>query len=201
MKLDSPSFHRNIAPVEALLTSLLEGAHGSVLEIGSGSGQHVARLAALFPGLTFQPSEMKTGKRASIDAYAAEAALGNIRPAIQLDVRDDPWPFDKNARFDLFTAFNVIHIAPWNVTQGLFAGAARHSDKGARVFLYGPFKRGGQHTSESNADFERWLQEKDAAFGVRDIHDVSQVAKDAGFTFETLHPMPANNFMAEFVRT
>ena len=95
---------------------------------------------------------------------------------------------------------NVIHIAPWRVAEGLFAGAARHLRADGRLFLYGPFKRGGKHTALSNAVFDTSLRERDAEWGVRDIADVEALAEQVGLKLGGSFEMPANNLILMFVR-
>jgi len=94
----------------------------------------------------------------------------------------------------------VIHIAPWSVAQGLFAGAERHLRSGGKLYLYGPFKSGGQHTAPSNAAFDDSLRARDTAWGVRDIDDVNALARRHHLTPDTVHTMPANNLILTFTR-
>ena len=95
---------------------------------------------------------------------------------------------------------NVIHIAPWRVAEGLFAGAARHLRADGRLFLYGPFKRDGRHTALSNAVFDTSLHERDPEWGVRDIGDVEGQAASVGLALIETVQMPANNLILVFGR-
>ena len=117
----APSVARNRDPILAVLRSWLP-VRGRVLEIASGTGEHVVHFARALPGLQFQPSDPDAGARASIDAWAREAGVRNVGPAIALDVRDGAWPI---AAADAVIAINMIHIAPWAACEGLIAGAAR----------------------------------------------------------------------------
>jgi hypothetical protein len=96
---------------------------------------------------------------------------------------------------------NVIHIAPWRVAEGLFAGAARHLRDDGRLFLYGPFKRDGRHTALSNAVFDTSLRNQDSEWGVRDIGEVEKLAEGVGLPLREIVPMPANNFILMFGRS
>ncbi len=96
---------------------------------------------------------------------------------------------------------NVIHIAPWRVAEGLFAGAGRYLRADGRLFLYGPFKRDGQHTAVSNAVFDTSLRERDPDWGVRDVAEVEKLANGAGLALTEIVNMPANNLMLAFERS
>jgi hypothetical protein len=95
---------------------------------------------------------------------------------------------------------NVIHIAPWRVAEGLFAGAGRYLSDGGLLFLYGPFKRDGKHTAISNAVFDASLRERDAEWGVREIEDVEKLARHVGLGLIEIAEMPANNLTLVFER-
>lgn len=197
-KLDSPSFHRNIEPIVSLFRNLLTQQKLRWLEFGSGTGQHVARLSREFPEFEFQPTDVDPENFKSIAAWTDQQSLSNVREPLFLNLLDQKWPPIAGDQFDILSAFNVIHISPWDVTEGLFRAAELLGSEECRVFLYGPFRINGEHTSESNASFEEWLKQKDPAFGVRDIDDVCQVAEQKGYYLSERHTMPANNYMMEF---
>lgn len=199
-KLDSPSFHRNVQPIMDLLTHLLPQSPLRWLEIGSGSGQHIERLGREFPSHQFQPTEIEPENLKSIEAWLADANLSNVKSPQKLDVTSEIWPFNREEQFDVFSAFNVIHIAPHRVTEDIFRMANKHGTPQCRIFFYGPFRIDGKHTSDSNASFELWLKEKSKDFCIKDINDVNQVAKKHGFEVSQKHQMPASNFMMEFSR-
>ena len=122
-----------------------------MLEIASGTGEHAAHLAAAFPHLEFQPTDPDAEARASIDAWRAELALANLRPAIALDAQSaSEWP---PAHADAILCINMIHISPWAATQGLIAGASPHLPSGGLLYLYGPYRRAGIPTAPSNDVF------------------------------------------------
>ena len=125
------------------------------------------------------------------------AKLENVRPALVLDVLEAPWPV-KEA--DAIFCSNMIHIAPWEAAEGLFRGAADVLPQGGLLILYGPFREGGQHTSESNRLFDEKLRSQNPAWGVRDRGEVEALARREGFACEEVVRMPANNLMLVFRR-
>lgn len=192
----APAAARNREPILARLRTLLP-ARGLVLEVASGSGEHAVHFAAAFPALAFQPSDPDPGARASIAAWAAEARLPNLRPALALDAAAEDWPL---AAADAVLCINMIHIAPWAATEGLVRGAARLLPPGGPLILYGPFRRGGAHTAPSNAAFDDSLRAQDPRWGVRDLEAVAACAAAAGFAAPEVTAMPANNLVVAFRR-
>jgi len=204
-RLDAAAFHRNHAPIWAMLEKFLAGKSGDVVEVGSGTGQHVVHFAGNTPGIVWWPSDLNENHLKSIEAWRAHSALPNIHPPLRIDLTDPAWcPAlqDGSGPGQLLAVFcaNVIHIAPWRVAEGLFAGAGRYLRSDGRLFLYGPFKRDGKHTAISNAVFDTSLREQDAEWGVRDIADVEKLAAGAGLALIETVPMPANNMILVFGR-
>jgi SAM-dependent methyltransferase len=205
-RLDAAAFHRNHEPIWAVLQKFLDGKSGDVVEAGSGTGQHVVHFAKHTPGIIWWPSDLNERHLKSIEAWRAHAALPNIRPPLRIDLTDPAWcppMHDGSGPAELLAVFcaNVIHIAPWRVAEGLFAGAGRYLRADGRLFLYGPFKREGKHTAMSNAVFDTSLREQDAEWGVRDIADVEKLAAGAGLSLIETVPMPANNMILVFGRS
>ena len=192
----APSVARNKDAIAGVLARYLPSS-GLVLEIASGSGEHAVHFASTFPALVFQPTDPREEARASIAAWRQEAALPNMRAPLALDVTAAPWPIN---HADAVTCINMIHIAPWEATLGLMAGAARIIPPGGLLFLYGPYKRAGQHTAPSNADFDASLRERDARWGVRDLETVAAEATAMGFAAPMIEAMPANNLSLIFRR-
>ncbi|MEH2514470.1 SAM-dependent methyltransferase [Bradyrhizobium sp. AZCC 1610] len=205
-RLDAAAFHRNHAPIWAVLQRFLAGKSGDVVEAGSGTGQHVVHFAKHTPGITWWPSDLNDAHLKSIEAWRAHAGLPNIRPPQRIDLTDPAWSLSMQAGggpAELLAVFcaNVIHIAPWRVAEGLFAGAGRYLRADGRLFLYGPFKRDGKHTAMSNAVFDTSLRQQAAEWGVRDIADVEKLAATVGLVLVETVPMPANNLILVFGRT
>jgi SAM-dependent methyltransferase len=204
-RLDAAAYHRNHAPIWAVLQPFLAGQTGDVLEAGSGTGQHVVHFARHSPDLTWWPSDLNDAHLKSIAAWRAHAALPNIRPPIRLDLAEPAWDAtlaSANGVPKLLAMFcaNVIHIAPWRVAEGLFAGAGRVLRDDGRLFLYGPFKRDGKHTAVSNAVFDTSLRESNPEWGVRDIIDLEKLAAANGLRLAETFAMPANNMILMFAR-
>jgi SAM-dependent methyltransferase len=205
-RLDAPAFHRNHQAIRALLHRYLAGKSGDVVEAGSGTGQHAVDFATHFPGIVWWPSDLNEAHLKSIDAWRAHAGLSNIRPPLRIDLSDAAWcppMHDGSGPGPLLAVFcaNVIHIAPWRVAEGLFAGAARYLRPDGRLFLYGPFKRDGKHTALSNAVFDTSLRDRDAEWGVRDIADLEKLAASVGLGLIETAAMPANNLVLVFERS
>jgi SAM-dependent methyltransferase len=192
----APSAERNKQPILEVLTRVLP-ARGNVLEIGSGTGQHVAHFAKALPGLVFQPGEMDEGRHASIAAWVRHEKLANVKPPLAFDLARLPWPVREA---DAIVCINVIHISPWEATLGLMRGAGELLPPGGVLVTYGPYRRGGAHTAPSNETFDAWLKERDPRWGVRDMEEVAAVAREAGLELEEVVPMPANNFTLVFRR-
>ncbi|MFH1342540.1 MAG: DUF938 domain-containing protein [Pseudomonadota bacterium] len=204
-RLDAPTFHRNHQAIRAVLQRYLADRSGDVVEAGSGTGQHVVDFARHFPEIVWWPSDLHEPHLKSIAAWRAHAGLANIRPPLRVDLADPAWCpelQDGNGPGKLLAVFcaNVIHIAPWRVAEGLFAGAGRYLDAEGRLFLYGPFKRDGRHTALSNAVFDTSLRHRDAEWGVRDIGDLQKLAAGVDLALVEIAEMPANNLVLVFER-
>ena len=204
-RLDAPAFHRNHGAIRAVLQPFLAGESGDVVEAGSGTGQHVVDLARHFPEIIWWPSDLNDQHLKSIAAWRAHAGLANIRPPLRIDLSDPAWCLemhDGSGPANLLAVFcaNVIHIAPWRVAEGLFAGAGRYLREAGRLFLYGPFKRGGKHTAMSNAVFDTSLREGNPEWGVRDVEALEELAAGAGLVLIEAIEMPANNLTLVFER-
>ncbi|WP_026381230.1 DUF938 domain-containing protein [Afifella pfennigii] len=199
-RLDTPSYHRNHLPIRGALAPFLQGRTGHVLEIGSGSGQHVLGFARAFPALAFWPSDPEPAHRQSIAAWAETERLGNLRAPFALDVRE-PWrlnaPGHPPAALQAVIAINVLHIAPFDVSRALIAGAARNLVPDGYLFVYGPFAREGR-MSEGNAAFDASLRRADPAWGLRDIAELQGLAEAAGMRLEAVKDMPAGNNVLVF---
>jgi SAM-dependent methyltransferase len=204
-RLDAAAFHRNHAPIWEILQKFLDGKSGDVLEAGSGTGQHVVHFARQSPDIVWWPSDLNETHLNSIAAWRTHAGLPNIRPPLRIDLSDPQWGAamqDGGVLPKLLAVLcaNVIHIAPWRVAEGLFAGAGNFLRADGRLFLYGPFKRDGKHTALSNAVFDASLRERDGEWGVRDVADLQKLAERAGLALCEIAEMPANNLILIFER-
>ena len=205
-RLDAAAFHRNHKAIRAVLQQFLAGKSGDVVEAGSGTGQHVVDFARHLPDVTWWPSDLNEQHLKSISAWRAHAGIANIRSPLRIDLSNPEWCAEMHngsGPENLLAVFcaNVIHIAPWRVAEGLFAGAGRYLRTEGRLFLYGPFKRGGKHTAPSNAAFDKGLRDQNAEWGVRDIDDLQKLAASAALRLVESVEMPANNLTLVFERS
>lgn len=193
----APATLRNRDAIAAVLADWLPAA-GTVLEVASGSGEHIVHFAATFPALDWQPSDPDPAGLVSIAAWSAEAGLANIAPPLALDAAADDWPID---RADAILCINMVHISEWAATLGLLAGATRLLPSGAPLILYGPYIEPDVPTADSNLAFDASLRMRDPTWGLRQIDDVKAAAVAAGLTFAERRAMPANNLMLLLRRT
>lgn len=192
----APSAARNRDAILKALGPRLPEA-GRVLEVASGSGEHTMHFAAAHPKLTFLPSDPDPDGRASVDAWTRHLGLTNVAPAIELDVTHSVSP---SIEADVVICINMIHIAPWPATLGLMRNAAILLPKDGLLYLYGPYRRNGEHTAPTNAAFDADLKTRNPAWGVRDLEAVAAVAADHGFTDPDIEAMPSNNLSLFFRR-
>lgn len=193
-RLDFPATRRNQDAILDVLEGVMDGVD-RVLEVGAGSGQHAAHLAAAFPNVAWQPSDPDPLHRASIAAWTE--ALPNVAPSLDLDAASGAWP---DGPFDLVVSINMIHIAPWPACLGLLAGSGKVLSDGGRLYLYGPFMENGRHTADSNARFDASLRLQNPDWGVRDLDAVVAAAAPHGLTLDARAAMPANNLSVFFRR-
>ncbi|NJS13501.1 MAG: DUF938 domain-containing protein [Sphingopyxis sp.] len=190
-KRHAPATLRNRGAIAAVLAEELP-VTGLVLEIASGSGEHVVHFAAHFPKLDWQPSDPDPAALTSTKAWRDEAALGNVRAPVMLDAAAKLWPV---GQADALLCINMVHISPWAATLGLMAGAGRLLSAGAPLILYGPFIEDDVPTAPSNIDFDASLRARYADWGLRNVRDVSAAAAGRGLTMTRRAEMPANNIM------
>ena len=196
-KRHAPATLRNRDAIAAVLAEWLP-ATGTVLEVASGSGEHIVHFAATFPALDWQPSDPDPAGLVSIAAWCGEAGLAKIAPPLALDASAGEWPIEYA---DAILCINMVHISPWAATLGLLAGAAQLLPSGAPLILYGPYVEPDVPTADSNIAFDASLRGRDPAWGLRNINDVKAAAAAAGLTFAERRAMPANNLMLLFRRT
>lgn len=194
-RLHGPAFARNHAPIWSVIEPFLAGRTGDVLEVGSGTGEHVVEYARRAPAVTWWPSDINPRHLASIAAWRAHAKLANVHAPVRVDLLRDDWDADLAMpdRLLATVCINVLHISPWRVTESLLAGAARKLTPDGRVFIYGPFMRDGVHTAPSNAAFDASLRAENTAWGVRDTRDIAAVAERHGLRIAEIAAMPRDN--------
>jgi len=188
MKPFSESCEQNKQPILAVLREALAEAR-TVLEIGSGTGQHAVFFARELPQVSWYTSD-QLEYHPGITAWLEEAALANVHGPFELDTRQGEWPA---LQIDAVFSANTAHIMDWPAVQAMFAGVGRLLPPGGLFCLYGPFNYGGRYSSESNARFDAWLRQRDPASGVRDFDDLDALARAAGLELQRDYEMPANN--------
>ena len=170
---------------------------GVILEIASGSGEHIVHFARNLPSLVFQPSDPERDALLSVAAWVKATRVTNVRAPIALDASHSVWPI---ASADGIICINMVHISPWETTQGLIKGAAAILPAASPFYLYGPYKREGFATAASNQAFDRSLRDCNQNWGLRDLEAVAAIAQSAGFSAPDITEMPANNLSVVFRR-
>lgn len=188
--------------------------NGTVLEIASGSGEHIVHFAQHMPALEWQPSDREPAALQSIAAWSTDARAGNILPPLLIDVAHPDWPVENadamsristgpnsrvsdnsgaHQKFDACVCINMVHISEWGATLGLFRGCARLLTEQAPIILYGPYLEQGVETAASNLAFDQSLKARNPEWGLRHLDEVDRVASEYGFERASRHEMPANN--------
>lgn len=191
----APATQRNRDDIARVLSEILPDT-GDILEIASGTGEHIAYFAQQFPSLTWQPSDPDPVALVSILAWSAETDCTNLRAPLQIDAAAD-WEI---SHADAIICINMVHISPWSATLGLLRNTARILPVGAPLYLYGPYRQHGHPTAPSNEDFDESLKSRNPEWGLRYVEDVTQAASDVGLVFDRLMEMPANNLSLVFRR-
>ncbi len=190
----APATQRNRDAITAVLRTVLPSS-GVVLEVASGSGEHVVHFAREFAGLNWVPSDPDAEARGSVVAWVQEASLTNIAAPLALDAAAELWPI---THADAIVCINMVHISPWESTVGLLRGAANLLPEGGPLYLYGPYRREGFETAPSNEAFDASLRARDARWGLRTLEQVRENAQLQGLQLESVTEMPANNLSIVF---
>jgi hypothetical protein len=195
-RLYYPHVARNREPILEVLRRVLP-PQGLILEVASGSGEHVSYFAKGLPTLLWRPTDLDPRALESIAAHRTAADAPNLLSPLRLDAMSEQWPVQ---RADALVCINMIHITPWAACKGLMTGAERTLRSGGILYLYGPYLIDGRHTAQSNEDFDAWLRTQNARWGLRDIAEVTDLAQRRGFSLIETVPMPANNLSVIFQR-
>ena len=187
---------RNRDSIGDVLSKIIK-TNGSILEIGSGSGEHGVVFQKRFPKIIWQTSDPNLRHRKSIISWIEHENLNKKMPKpLELDVENIPWQIPVKLARSLqgIVSINMIHVAKWTCTIALFKGAGKLLNRGNFLILYGPFKIGNEHTSRSNYVFENSLKMQNDLWGIRNLEEVTDEAGKNGFFQEDIFMMPANNF-------
>ena len=185
----APAALRNRDPILEILRPALP-ERGLVLEIASGTGEHVIHFATALSVLERQPSDPNPDSRTSIAGWIEAEGLANVRPPIDLDVHNRPWPV---AGLAAILCINMIHISPWTATEALMAEAGAQLPSGGLLYLYGPYRQAAVPTAPSNIAFDASLRQRNSDWGLRDLETVVELAAASGLMLERTVTMPANN--------
>ncbi|BAZ43670.1 hypothetical protein NIES4102_06710 [Chondrocystis sp. NIES-4102] len=196
----APATQRNREPILEILSSILL-PRSNVLEIASGTGEHAVFFTQQIKSCRWIPSDSNPAARESIRAWKNACNVGNLEMPLALDVMQSNWQKQVAGKnINAIVNINMIHIAPWDACLGLMAGAGEILPIGGILYLYGPFKRDGQHTAPSNASFDLSLRERNPLWGVRDLEAVIETAAAANLRLQEIIEMPANNLSVIFSR-
>ncbi|HUP67574.1 MAG TPA: DUF938 domain-containing protein [Sphingomicrobium sp.] len=187
----APAALRNRQPIADVLAEWLP-AQGLVLELASGTGEHVVYFGEHFPALDWQPSDVDADSIRSVAARVVEAGLPNVRPPLIVDASSAAWPIE---RADAVLSINMVHISPWAAALGLIRGAARVLREGSPLVLYGPWLKDDIPTAPGNLEFDASLKRRDPDWGLRRVEDFCEAAARQSFRLESTRTMPANNLM------
>ena len=189
-----PAADRNKEPILSVLQNTLP-TRGLVVEVASGTGQHVIHFAKNLGELTWLPSDPDIQFRKSIETRIRNSGLENVKTPLSLDVLGNPWPVSEA---DAVICINMIHVAPWKAAQALIHGVEHILSEEGVLFMYGPYRRSGKHTAPSNEAFDLRLKDQNPDWGIRDLEDIEKLGERVGLFLETVVEMPANNLSLAF---
>lgn len=196
----APATQRNREPILGILSEILRPG-SNVLEVASGTGEHAVYFASKLESCRWTPSDTNPVSRESIIAWRNASPIDNLDLPLSIDVTQNNWQQQVIERdIDAIVNINMIHISPWQACLGLMEGGGQILPSGGILYLYGPYKRHGEHTAPSNASFDRSLRDRDSRWGVRDLEAVVAAAAESNLRLEQVIEMPANNLSVIFSR-
>lgn len=193
-----PAAERNKQPILDALLEIIPQGQGTILEISAATGQHAVHFAPHFPGYKYYVSDMDHEHLATLGRRIERSGIANLMGPLFVDATSEPWPIQSLwpiQHVEVIYNANMMHIAPFSATAGLFRGAGRVLTQGGYLLTYGPYMLDGQHTSVSNEHFDASLKQRDTSWGVRDIADLKLLAAEHGLSLREKRAMPANNFL------
>jgi cyclopropane fatty-acyl-phospholipid synthase-like methyltransferase len=196
----APATQRNRQGILKILSEVLPPG-SNVLEIASGTGEHATFFASRLESCHWIPSDVNALARKSIIAWQNACPGSNLELPLLIDVIQDNWQQEVlHRQINAIVNINMIHIAPWQAWLGLIDGASKLLPEGGILYLYGPFKRNGEHTAPSNESFDRSLRDRNPLWGVRDLEEIITTAAAQNLTLQQVIAMPANNLSVIFNR-
>jgi len=196
----APATQRNREPILKVLSEVIP-PNSNILEIASGTGEHAIFFAERLQSCRWIPSDLNSDAYHSIKSWKDTCPVGNLESPLLIDVTQDNWQEQIiNREINAIVNINMIHISPWQACIGLVKGAEEILSPGGILYLYGPYKRKGEHTSPSNASFDRSLRDRNPLWGVRDLETVVATAEAHSLKLQQVTAMPANNLSVIFRR-
>lgn len=185
---------RNQEPIANCLQGLLKDSQ-TLLEIGSGTGQHAVFICKQMPHLLWQPTELAERVQ-EVEAWRKHEQLSNVLETKVLDVIQNDWHLDTS--YDAVFSANTVHFISWKKVDALLAGASEHLKTNGHFIVYGPYNKNQQYTSEGNRNLDAWLKQRDPESGIKDKQDFIEQARAYNLEFIEEHTMPANNIILHF---
>ena len=190
-RLFAPSAERNSVPIVKTIQRIAPKS-GQALELASGTGQHIVKLASSLPNLSWLPSEVDEARLKSISAWIQAENLPNIKPPLYLDATETDWA-KSLPQFDLIFLVNLLHLISWNEMKTLISELPNVLKKNGNTLIYGPFMRSGVLTSAGDQNFHTSLIQKDPDIGYKDDLDMLELFANSGLLHLETVEMPANN--------
>jgi hypothetical protein len=197
LRRTSASAERNSKPILEILKTILP-KNSSVLEIGSGTGQHGVMFAESLTSIKWIPSDYDVSNLNSIKAWNRINVTTSPFPPRLIDATELDWDISLNDNIFAIVAINVIHISPWSVTKGILSGAQKFLPSQGILFFYGPFKQTDIVTAQGNETFDKQLRSQNTAWGLRNLNDIETIAQNHDLKLEQIIQMPANNLSVIF---
>lgn len=206
----APATQRNREFILEVLSQVLP-SQGTVLEISSGTGEHAVYFASKLKPRKWVPSDPNPTARKSIAAWQEFVNLDNLYSPVDINTQSPVWIVEPGGNWEhqqdllnfpitTIVNINMIHISPWESCLGLMAGASRILPSGGILYMYGPYKRNGEHTAPSNESFDNSLRSQNPSWGVRNLNDVIEVAQNHDLELLQVYEMPANNLSVVYRR-
>ena len=168
----------------------------SVLEIGSGTGQHAVYFSEKLPHITWNTSDCAENID-GIKHWLSDASTDKLpQPAI-LDVTQVSWPA---ITFDTVFTANTCHIMSQGSVEIMFKQVCKLLPADGQLIIYGPFNYNYQYTSPSNEQFDQWLKSRNPNSGIRNFEDLNDFAEEGGMYLVGDYVMPANNRILHWVK-
>ncbi len=190
-RLNAPSAVRNAEPIVTLVRKTAIKS-GNALEIASGTGQHIVKLASALPLLNWQPSDVDEARIKSICCWSDDQHLTNLKPPCLLDATAEGWSAEHHGQ-DLILLVNLLHLISTKETKILVEEMSKALASNGLSIIYGPFMRSGKLISKNDMEFHHSLINTDPDLGYKNDVDMLNLFSEAGLVHLSTEKMPANN--------